>query len=198
MTSSGWFSQEIPPQGSQRVFVETLQELAAGWQFDDLLPEHSFGSSWPIDESDCFVELEIPGLSFDDLRLRALYSPDNRRQPLLQAEWGEAHLFDGGPIDGLFVTGIDALPEQCASWTATWFEQQLQRPIVRREWDRPTSGPARILPSHTPSVAVTEWQFSDTGECLWSTSAVVWSHLMKTPPSRVIEERPDQRVTLSR
>lgn len=192
MANFAWFDDDPPQHDPQRAFVQALERLADRWRFDDLYPEHSSSSSW-IDGTGIFVELQLPGLTCDRLRLRALYSPVSHREPLLKAEWGDDYLFDGVVTEGLVVNGVDASPEECASWTAAWFERQLRRPIVRREWDRPTSGLARLLPSHTECLAVVEWWFGDTEEHLWSTRGFGWSRLTKTSPSRRIEERPDRR-----
>ena len=199
MTTTRWFDDEDPqPDGPQRAFVEALRTLAAGWRFDDdLHPGCSDSWGWvDVDERAWVIEISVPGLTAVEVELRARYWPQGEGMPLLHGEWGNKYLFDGPTDSGdLVISGLDASPSECAAWTAAWFEKQLRRPIVRWEWDRPTTGAARFLPSYSKSLAVVEWRFGDTGDVLMSTSSLVWRSLIKTPPSRQIEERPDRRVT---
>lgn len=191
MASSEWFEHEVLLDESQLAYVTKLRELAAVWQFDDLMPVHSRSWPWPPDASRLLSEVDVPGLTCGPYTLRVLYSPGGAAHSVLESEWGDKYLFDGPTYSfGPMVDGVEATSQRCAEWTAAWFEGELLRPVVRREWDRPPNGVGRMLPSHTELLAAVEWRFADTDELLTSTSGVVWSWLTRTPPSREVLERP--------
>lgn len=191
LVAPGWFEHEVSPDESHLAYVARLGELAAGWQFDDLTAVQTRSWPWPADASRLLSEVDVPGLTCGPYTLRVLYSPGNAAHPLLESEWGDEYLFDG-PSDEirLVVNGVETTPQQCAEWTAAWFENQLLRRVVRWEWDRPSSGVGRVLPAYNDSLAAVEWRFGDTKELLTSTSGLVWSWLTRTSPSRQVLERP--------
>lgn len=195
VTTGGWFDDDGSRlAGPHREFLRRLQEKAASWQVPDLLEDHTRAWLWPVDESRLLVEVDVAGLTCGPWTLRVLYTPGSEQHPLLDSEWGDEYLFDGPTDDAdLRVSGVDATPEQAADWTAAWLHAELSRPVVRREWDRPAGGVARLLPPHTSGLAVVEWHFGDDGGLLDTTSRLVWSWLTRLPCSRETQERPSPK-----
>ena len=130
--------------------VEALRVIAAAWSFTDLEPAHT---STVADEIGRLVEVQVPSLTASRRTLRVLYDVAVDGPPALQSEWTAfAYPFEGPGYErpdeetDLWVTGVDASPQQCGQWARAWFERQLRRPIRRIEWDRPASGLSNLDP----------------------------------------------------
>jgi hypothetical protein len=144
------------------------------------------------------IEVTIPGVTCRYRTLRVLYTPPGTDPsvPLLQSEVGEdlasedgAYLFDGHDPYQLYVVGLPASPSQCGTWAAEWLQAQLRRPIVRREWVRPSRGFAALLPSASGSIAAIEWWFLNPDQRIDIHKSPAWWWLVKRPPDREITER---------
>ena len=200
-----WFPVDSPPVGSAADFLEAARAAAAGWQATDVRPADTVALAYL---HGFLVEVSIPDLTCRRRTLRVMYTPPetDSPEPLLQSELGEdlasedgAYFFDYDPVDHgpsqLYIAGITASPSQCGTWAAEWLQAQLQRPIVRREWDRPPGGLTAVLPSASGSIAAMEWWFTKPDQPLdvAHKSPAWWWWLVKRPPDREITERPDRR-----
>jgi hypothetical protein len=131
----------------------------------------------------------VPRLTTSRVRLRVLYEFGISGLPVLQSEWSSIeYSFDrpgAEPPDDeveLWVTGVEASPEQCGVWAARWFERQLHRPVVRRERDRPTSGVASLVPGTTSGPVAVEWTVGEPDRILHSRGGLRWWWLPRQPP----------------
>lgn len=188
-----WFSGEVPSTEPKAEFLDQVRTAAITRRLVDLSPSET--STWPYLNGQ-MIEAAVPGLTCPRHTLRVLYSPGDPWVPLLQAELGGDHLFDPGPDDrsGLVISGLEASVEQCARWAIDWFEAQLRRPVVRREWDRPPGRLSAILPTVSGSVAAIEWWFADREEAIAYQGSLAWWWLAKRPSDREVIERLDRRT----
>lgn len=193
MPTGVWFDGETPRTEQGAGFLARLRAEAATSRFTGL--ETSQTSTWPYLDGQ-MIEATVPGLTGPRHILRVLYCPAAARNPLLQAELGDDHLFDAEPDNPshLLVSGVRASAEQCAGWAADWLETQLRRPVVRREWDRPPGRLAAMLPAVDGNIAAVEWWFANPDERVDYRGSLVWWRLMKRPADREVIERPDQRA----
>ena len=91
----------------------------------------------------------------------------------------------------LWVSGVEATPEQCGAWAAAWLERQLNRPVCRREWDAPATGWSTLIPRRRPgSPALVEWTVGEPEEMLDLRGEIPWDWLRRQPPTREVWERP--------
>ena len=146
--------------------------------------------------------MRVPSLTTERRYLCVFYDPDVKGLPTLRSRWGSGPVdFNGdgdyddccGPPDedtDLWVSGVEATPEQCGGWAAAWLERQLHRPVVRREWDAPTTGWSTLIPRRRPgSAALVEWALGDPKEVLNLRGDIPWDWLRRQPPTREVWER---------
>lgn len=198
MRNSDWF-QRSPTQHEQNDdFLAALADSAASWTFPDLTADDTSADS---DQGDglLVVEVKVPGLTSKRGNLRVGYRADAGGRPALRSDWSQwPESFDenddsfGAPDEEteLWVSGIDATPEQCGVWAAAWFERQLRRRVVRREWDRPTSGLGTLIPADGTGPVAVEWLIESPHGVFDSRGGFTWWWLMRRPPSRTVVERP--------
>lgn len=196
-TSQVWFGGDLSSDDRQRRFVQTVASAALTWGFDDVVTDHTSARSAYDDGSGRLVEVLIPGLTTSRRILRVLYEPepDPMSCPVLQSEWtADAYEFDRPDFEApdeeteLWVTGVNASPEQCGRWAADWFERQLRRPVVRREWDRPSSGLSTLVPWPSSGPAYAVWTIRQPDRYLDS-KGLTWGWLDRRPASREVVER---------
>ena len=115
---------------------------------------------------------------------------------MLQSEWSDGGwTFDRSEseplgVGELYVAGLEASPEQYGQWAAQWFKRQLRRKVVRREWDRPSSGSDSEPRSRTAAgPAAVRWIIYDPEHDLGSRGGLRWWRLMRQPPTREVVER---------
>lgn len=195
-----WFAVDPSPVGAAADFLEAARAAAVNWQPIDITPADTAAMAEP---DGFLIEVTIPGLTCRYRTLRVLYTPpgSDPSLPLLQSEMGEdlasedgAYLFEGHDPYQLYVVGLPASPSQCGTWAAEWLQAQLQRPIVRREWERPPAGLAALLPTASGSIAAIEWWFINPDQQIdIHKSPAWWWWLVKRTPDREITERPDRR-----
>lgn len=191
--TSTWFAGHATTEREQ-TFLQSLRVVACSWGFADLRPQDTSSRHEVIG---LLVEVQVPLLTTSRRILRVCYDFDDAGLPTLQSEWTPfEYPFEGGPDaaapdpeGGLWVTGVEAAPEQCGVWTATWFERQLRRPVKRREWDRPRRGGPGIVPGSTTKPALVRWVLEQPEQDLDSSGGFRWSWLRHLPPSREIHER---------
>lgn len=192
-SSQDWFDGRRPTDEGERTFLEALRTAARAWSFADLRPEDTSAGG---EESGCLVEIRVPLLTTSCRILRVCYAVDEEDSLSLQSEWtGFDEPFEGlgyespDPETDLWVTGVEASPEQCALWSAAWFERQLRRPVKRREWDRPESGWSTLIPGSTTRPAYVESTAYQPERALDRQGGLRWWWLEHQPPSREIWER---------
>jgi hypothetical protein len=109
-------------------------------------------------------------------------------EPTLATEPGA---YDGpSSHNDLWVSGIDATPTECAAWVTSWISRQLQRPVIRREWDQPATGPGAGLLGRARTAAAIEWWLAEPEEYLDSRGTFGRWRLTRQPPAREVHERP--------
>lgn len=192
MPGDGWFNAEDPAPGPRREFVMAVRAIAQTWSLSNLSVAPSATGHYEYGAGH-IIEVDLPGVTCSRRFLRVIYTPAQADGRLLDSEWADRYIFDG-PEDPhrLLVHGVAASPAQSGEWAASWIESQLRRPVVRREWDRPEAGLARLLPAASKKVAAIKWYLTDTNELLDGRQGLIWWGLVRRPPSREVEERPDR------
>lgn len=194
METTEWFRGQMPSDPREARFVRTVAETAASGEWSDVSPSDTSTTTAYDNGTGCLVEIQVPHLTTPIRILRVLYDPDDH--PALQSEWSHAgyafedpphpeHLYEGE----LYVSGLEASPEQYGQWAAQWFERQLRREVLRQEWDRRTSGSASTTPARPGRPVAVRWIVKDPDHSLNSRGAFRWWRLMRQPPDREIVER---------
>lgn len=141
----------------------------------------------------------VPSLTCERRYLLVSYEPGtDHGTPVLQSEWSSVvHLstqpgaYDGPSSDqDLWVSGVAATPTACADWVSAWFRLQLRRPVTRREWDQPASGPGAGLFGRRRESAAVQWWLSEPEQYLDDRGTFGRWRLTRQPPSREVRERP--------
>lgn len=198
-TSGTWFDSPPCADDRGRRFVRAVASAAAGWGFGDLRPEDTSSGPTEAEGAGRLVEVTVPGLSTRCRMLWVLYEPDRGHLPVLASRWADERYppdLDDYDLEApdeevdLWVSGVDASPEQCGAWAAAWLERSLRRPVRRREWDRPRSGPSTLLPGGSGRPALVEWTVGAPEHVLDAQGDLVWGWLRRQPPSREVQERP--------
>lgn len=195
-----WFNGPEPNDHCEQEFVEALRNAAEAGAFHGVDPGDTVSGS--LSErmgKGITVGLAVPQLTCPRRWLLVSYEPgQGHRTPLLQSSWStEVQLgtqpggYDGPSNDNeLWVSGIAAGPALCAEWVTAWLGRQLRRPVTRKEWDRPATGPGAGLFGRPRLSAVVEWSLGDPDEFLWDRGTFGRWRLMRQPPSREVSERP--------
>ena len=195
-----WFDGPDLNEPREREFIVAMREAAEGGAFlgvdwDDTVFDRLAEPSGP----GIAIGLAVPKLTTQQRWLLVSYEPGpDKAAPMLQSGWAsEAALTtEPGAYDGpssynyLWVSGIDASPTECAAWAANWISRQLQRPVIRREWDQPASGPGAGLLGRARTAAAIEWWLADPEEYLDSRGTFGRWRLTRQPPARQVHERP--------
>jgi hypothetical protein len=184
----------------EREFVEALSKSAEAGAFPGVVPTNTVSGS--LSESSgkgLTIGLAVPKLTCQRRWLVVSYEPgQDHETPVLQSSWStdvqldtQPGAYEGPSGDSdLWVTGIDAGPSLCADWVSAWLGRQLRRPVTRREWDQPETGPgASWLRRPGPSAAV-EWYLGDPDEFHADRGTFGRWRLTRQPPSREVRERP--------
>lgn len=201
---AAWFAAEEAVDERTRQFLATVALSATSWVFDDLVPANTSSTSAPpgAGAREVAVQVQVPRLTTKRCYLWVLYDPDVRGLPTLTSRWG-SHPFDFTGRDDddhdweppdeetdLWVSGVEATPEQCGRWAAAWLERQLHRPVCRREWDAPATGWSTLIPRRRPgSPALVEWTVGDPQEVLDLRGDIPWDWLRRQAPTREVWER---------
>ena len=193
LNPSSWFVGQATNESEER-FSRSLRAAASSWNFADLRPEDT---SIKRRDIGLLVEVQVPLLTTSRRILRVCYDIDDAGLPTLQSEWTPfEYPFEGGPEaeapdfeGGLWITGVEAAPEQCGVWTAAWLERQLRRPVKRLEWDRPRAGASTLIPGSTTKPALVHWIVDQPQQRLDSSGDFRWWWLQHRPPSRATIER---------
>ncbi|GAB2586726.1 hypothetical protein [Microlunatus antarcticus] len=191
--SAQWFAGDEPTEAREQAFVEALRVVASTWSFTDLDAAHT---STAANEIGRLVEVKVPSLTTSRRTLRILYDVDVDGPPALQSEWTAfGYPFEGpgyeqpDPETDLWVSGVDASPQQFGAWAGLWFERQLRRPVRRVEWDRPASGLSTLIPGSTSEPAFVRWMIDNPQQQLDERGGLKWWWLQHQPPSREVWER---------
>lgn len=137
MTSRARLSGLKPQSPEGQEFARRFAEIANGWGILGAGPDafDVVGELIPL-----VVVLKVPGVVVpnNQCTLQLAYWPDRGGTPLVSGEWGDDHLLEGqGHDDGdLLVEGEALSPTECAEKAAAWIEDQLRRPLVRKDWTR--------------------------------------------------------------
>jgi hypothetical protein len=191
-----WFSGAASADERDNRFILAVAAAALNWTTD--LSPHDTSTRPATDEgagAGRLVEIRLPQLTTPCRILRVLYDLDVAGRPTLQSEWTASpkpfeHLYELPDEEtDLWVQGVEAAPEQCGDWAAAWFERQLRRPVLRREWDRPRSGVSTLIPGSFDAPALVEWTALQPDQSLDTQGGLPWDWLKYRPPSREILER---------
>lgn len=137
----GWFAGATGRNEREAAFLEQLGSEASAWNRDDTTPGSTevFAGVTPL-----FVLLRVPGLTIPRRVLEVAFWTDGpwaaqAPGPVLHGAWSDTRLgdnHDGNDPECLTVIGVEAPPEQHATWAAQWMRHQLERPVVRDDWIR--------------------------------------------------------------
>lgn len=196
-----WFNGPTPSTTLETEFVQALRAAAAAGAFPGVDPDDTVaGALTDPPGRGVTVGLAIPRLTTDRRWLLVSYQPgaEGGGTPVLQSGWSSVLMLttEPGAYDGpqdeldLWVSGIAASPDACAEWVLEWFQRQLQRPVTRREWDQPASGPGAGLFRRQRVAAAVEWWLSEPEQYLDSRGTFGRGRLTRQPPSREVHERP--------
>lgn len=198
MTS--WFDGPDLHDPAEILFVEALVRAASTGLFAGVSQQDTLRVAQPKGHNPgVMVGLVLPNLTCDRRVVRACYETgDGQTPPMLQSDWSEGMYpsrppgaYDGPTNDtDLWVSGISATPTVCAEWVTAWFVAQLARPVVRREWDRPATGPGTSLLGQAREAVAIEWYRTEPEEFLDSRGTFGRWGLTRRPPSREVHERP--------
>jgi hypothetical protein len=151
VTDGLWFPGEGQDVPGAEEFLRCLRALAGAALSGRVTPEDTV--AYPYEG--CLVCVGVPGVpaldrpcARDDLEL--LFRPG-----LLGGYWGCRHLwddFDPRDPEALHVSD-DLSPATAAEVGLAWLREQLQRPLVREEWDDRWSG-----------TSTQRWVLTDTGK----------------------------------
>lgn len=200
MAVTSWFDGPDLHEPREIEFVEALVRAASGGRFAGVEPQDTLRVAPPKGYSPgVMVGLVVPKLTCARRVVRTCYQTgDAWTPPMLQSDRSEG-MYPGSPpgaYDGpssdtdLWASGIPATPTVCADWVAAWFVAQLARPVVRREWDRPATGPGSSLLGPARQAVATEWYLSEPEEFLDSRGTFGRWALTRRPPAREVRERP--------
>jgi hypothetical protein len=176
-----WFGGVPGHDDAEAAFLEHLRREAGGWDVEDVSPAltSSVYIGLPL-----YADIDVPGLAEPARPLQVGFwtgGPWAGRSGgyVLQGVWGDDHPLDdhdGNDPECLTVIGVDASPQQHATWAAEWLLRQLRRPVVREEWLR------------DGQVVASTWRLSDTGTVLAREGASP-RRLLRRPPDRVTTVR---------
>lgn len=197
---ASWFDGPDLDEPREIEFVEALMQAASAGSFAGVDPQDTLRVAQPKGYSPgVMVGLIVPRLTCERRIVRVSYETgDASTPPTLQADWSDG-MYPGNPpgaYDGptndtdLWVSGIFATPRSCAEWVSAWFVHQLARPVFRREWDRPVSGPGANLLGRARESVATEWYVTEPEQFLGSRGTFGRWVLIRRPPSREVQERP--------
>lgn len=200
MTVTPWFDGPDLQEPREVEFVEALVQAASEGVFAGVNPPDTLRVTQPKGYSPgVMVGLVLPKVTCERRVVRVCYEAgDPWTPPMLQSDWSEGMYprsppgaYDGPTNDtDLWVSGIAATPTACAEWVTAWFVAQLARPVVRREWDRPATGPGSTLLGQARQAVATEWYLTKPEEFLDSRGTFGRWGLIRRAPSREVGERP--------
>lgn len=130
-----WFDGDEPRDDRERAFLDAVREEARTWRLPGLRPQDTALGAFIIP---LHLSVDIPGLPGEVANLQVGYWPPDCGPygQALEGEWGDRYHLDSHVYgrDGLTVFGLSASPDQFGTWAATWLQDQLLRPIERRDW----------------------------------------------------------------
>ncbi|TYP89033.1 hypothetical protein [Blastococcus xanthinilyticus] len=176
-----WFGGQPGRNEAETAYLARLREEVGGWTLDGLSPGHTWAADIGLP---LYIDIDVPGLSELRRPLQVGFwtgGPSAGRSGgyVLQGVWGDDHPLDdhdGNSPECLTVIGVDATPEQHATWAAEWLLRQLRRPVVREDWLR------------DGRVVAATWRLSDTGTVLARQGSSP-RRLLRRAPDRVTEVR---------
>lgn len=176
-----WFGGDGPRDAAEARFLDRLREKAPSWGVPGLNPDRTrtLARIVPL-----LLTVDVPGLGRETPRSHRLtqlqvgYWQAGPYGHGLEGEWGcesvlDNHRYD---TDGLTVIGIDAEPEDFASWAADWLCRQLSRSRERQEWIRQ----GQVFASRT--------RLADSGLVLFTEGSIL-PRLLRRSPDRVVPLR---------
>ena len=196
----GWFDGPSLDDPRELEFLTALTHDAAEGVFSGVSPDDTeLGVLARPGGAGIAVRLTVPGLTCNRRHLIVSYEPGPvHGTPVLQSEWTpstqltiQPSAFDGPFNDvDLWVSGIAATPTVCAGWVSAWLSRQLRRPVGRREWDQPESGPGAGLFGRRRAAAAVVWWIDEPNQWLDSRGTFGRWLLTRQPPTREVQERP--------
>ena len=200
MAEASWFDGPGLDDPQELEFVEALVRAASAGSLAGVDPKDTYRDAQAKGYGPGVrVGLVIPKLTCPHRVLRVSYEAGDRwTAPTLLSDWSDGinHRDPPGGYDGpsndtdLWVCGLFAPPSVCAGWVSAWFARQLSRPVVRREWDQPASGPGASVLGRARTSAAIQWPAAQPAELLDSRGTFGRWSLTRQPPSREIQERP--------
>ena len=195
-----WFSGPEVKEPRAQEFLSALRSAGESGAFPGVDPaDTAVGLLEEPSGPGLTIGIAVPKLTTQRRWLLVSFEPGPETgAPTLQSAWSsdlslgaEPGAYDGpSSSNDLWVSGIAARPTECAGWVTAWVGRQLRRPVTRREWDQPATGPGAGLLGRARSAAAVEWWLSDPEEYLDSRGTFGRWRLTRQPPSRDVRERP--------
>lgn len=147
--STDWFEGEGRTDAERR-FLTVLRDRAQSWHQLDIAPDDT--QAW-TDRADLYVHVDVADRDQHRIIGTLRVDLDGER---VTGHWGAADFCDTIDPSAPDSFGTPALgtPEEAAHRAASWLEEQLRRPIERREW-RQGEGITRCV-----------WVLADTDQTL--------------------------------
>jgi hypothetical protein len=150
VTSGVWFPGEVDGGPEADAFLEQVRKLAPRHLADRVRPEDTAAVRYG-----CLLTVEVPGVPKREWPVYTHLLQVMWQENHLGGYWGCSHLWD--EYDPTEPSALDEAgrqaPDQAAAKATRWLAEQLHRPLVVEEWDRPlTSRPIR------------RWVLADTGD----------------------------------
>jgi hypothetical protein len=126
-----WFDGDGRTDAERR-FLAALRDRAQSWHQLGITPDHTH--AW-TDRADLYVHVDIADHAQRRIIGTLRVDFDGER---VAGHWGAADFcdtIDPRAPDSFGTTALDT-PEAAADRAASWLEEQLHRPIERREWRR--------------------------------------------------------------
>ena len=198
MAEAVWFLGPTLEEPRQVEFMAALTRAAEAGELADADAAQTLSVA-AEDGSSVEVGLVVAGLTCDRKFLAVAYEPgDDHGLPSLTSVWTaglepktEFDDYDApsGDDEEMWVSGVEATPTQCAEWAVAWWSRQLRRPVIRQEWDQPTSGwGADLLGRQRERVAV-RWRLQNPEQDLDDRGTIKWWWLVRRRPAREVRER---------
>lgn len=132
--SNDFFEDTVPRAGAEAEFLDALRSHASSWK-SDIQPDNTWTETL---DHPLAVGIRVPGLTGPTTTLWLIAHVDDNAPQGLRGFWGDRGYIEGSEKHSpheLEIRGIRQTPQALARQAASWFEEQLLRPIDRGDFD---------------------------------------------------------------